>query len=1371
MADTFTLELLHAADQEPLNAGASLSDITRFSAVWNALQNQDLGNDGLPDNTLLLSSGDAVIPGLFYDASAGVFGSEGIADIQIQNELGFQAIAFGNHEFDKGTEELAALLDGSAAGDFSALTGSILEGLDFTGTNFPYLSTNLDFSTDANLAPLEIAGGQAPQGNVVTPSTVIDVNGEKIGVVGATTPTLASISSPGTVGIAPDPFGANPTPEELDALAAEIQAEVDALLAANLDMNKVVLLAHMQRLSIERELAARLENVDIIVGGGSNTRLFDENDRVRAGDSAQGEYPEFITNAGGTQTALVNTDGSYKYVGRLVVDFDAEGNIIPESYDPAVSGAYATDAQGVTDLGAEGLIDPEIQAIVDAIEAQILATEGNVFGVSNVFLNGNRSGIDTPENSDGVRTQETNLGNLTADANLAIAKEFDPSVVVSIKNGGGIRASIGQTIVPPGSTEAVRSPNEAVLDSEGNVVKPEGGISQNDIATTLAFNNDLTLLTLTKAELVAVLEHGVGALPDVSGRFPQISGVKFSYDPDLEVGDRILSAGIFDKNNNLIAELVQGGEIVGDATETFRIVTLGFLADGGDSYPFPMGEGVNRVSLSDLDGNGEADTFTGDALFAADGTEQDALAEYLLDNFETTPFNQAETGRDLDERIQNLNFRADTVLGEGIGEPPSAPAIDLQVVGSYTTGAFDEGAAEISAYDAETKRLFVVNANAVTVDILDLSNPTTPTKIGEIDATQYGAGANSVAVSNGILAVAIESEIATDNGEVVFFDTLGNFLGEVEVGALPDMVVFTPDGTKVLVANEGEPDDGINPEGSISIIDLSNGVANATVDTAGFTAFDGQEAALRAEGVRIFPGVSFSQDAEPEYISVSPDGTQAFVSLQENNALAVVDIAGKQVTDIIGLGAKDHSQAGNGFDASDRDDAINIQPQPVFGLYMPDAISSYEFNGMTYIVTANEGDARDEDARVKDLVLDPVAFPNAEELQQDENLGRLEVSTIDGDVDGDGDYDALYAYGSRSFTIFDTEGNVIFDSGDDFEQITASLLPDYFNSTNDENGSFDSRSDAKGPEPEGVVIGAVDGSTYAFVGLERVGGIMVYDITDPSNASFVQYINNRNFEVEAQLEDGSTNPAVGDLGPEGLTFIAAEDNFTGEALLAVSNEISGTTTIYSLADLKNLVIDQDQARLAGTDLDDAIGGQSALALAGLGGNDTLTGNNGDNTLKGNDGNDLIFGGLGNDSLLGGAGNDELIGGAGDDTLLGGDGDDILIGGLGADVMVGGAGADIFVFESADDLAGDSIRGFEIGTDRFDIRPLLANENITVADIEDAFAQGILAVGGNSRRASLLFDADGAGAGEAVTLATVKVSNGTTADLGADSFIV
>ncbi|MBN9671331.1 5'-nucleotidase C-terminal domain-containing protein [Roseibium aggregatum] len=764
--ETFTLELLHFTDQEA--ALGAIEDAPNLSAVLNALRGEDLGDDGVADNTLTLSSGDAFIPGLFYDASEAVFGSGGIADIQIQNELGVQAIALGNHEFDFGTAELAGLISGDAAGDFSALSGTALDGLDFTGTDMPYLSTNLDYSTDANLAPLEVDGGQAPQGNAVSSSTVIDVNGELIGIVGATTPTLGSISSPGTLGISPVWAGSTPTSEELDDLAAIIQTEVDALLAANPGMNKIILLAHMQQIDIELALAERLENVDIIVAGGSNTRLFDDNDRARDGDSDQGEYPTFVTNAGGTATAVVNTDGSYKYVGRLVIDFDADGNIIADSYDAEVSGAYATDDQGVADLDAEGLIDPEIQAIVDAIQDEIVETESNVFGVSNVFLNGNRSGSGDAGDPDGVRTQETNLGNLTADANREYADEFfegDAEVVISIKNGGGIRASIGQTVVPPGGSEAERLPNEEVVDGDGNVVKPEGGISENDIKTTLAFNNGLTLLTLTKTEIVALLEHGVSAVPGVSGRFPQISGVKLSYDPDLPEGARIVNAGIFDDDGNLIAELVRDGEIAGDADATFRVVTLDFLAasrfdedgnfiGGGDGYPFPnlnedpdageLGDPdvIARVNATPLVQEGVA---TGDATFADDGTEQDALAEYLADNFATadTAYDEEDTGLGEDGRIQNLNFREDDVL------PEAEDVLVINEVLGSTTGADSE---YIELYGTPGKSL--AGLSLIVVESDDQSSN------GSIDR-QFDFADDAVIGDNGFYLVANSTAQAT----------------------------------------------------------------------------------------------------------------------------------------------------------------------------------------------------------------------------------------------------------------------------------------------------------------------------------------------------------------------------------------------------------------------------------------------------------------------------------------------------------------------------------------------------------------------------------------------------------------------------------
>ncbi|SDZ75599.1 ExeM/NucH family extracellular endonuclease [Rubrimonas cliftonensis] len=651
----FTLQLLHVADQEA--STQAVFDAPRLSAVMNALEAQDVGANA----TLRLSSGDAILPGLFFQASAAVFGQAGVADMIIQNELDWDAIAFGNHEFDFGSPFIADLIDGTFDVDLDSATAEEFLSYAFPGvpayegTLFPYLSANLDFSTEPSLAPLEVAGGGTPMARTVTSSVVLEEGGELIGVVGATTPTIDFISSPGLLGVLPEQFDGDPTAEQIDALAAIIQAEVDALLDANPSMNKVILLAHMQQIAIEQQLAARLENVDIIVAGGSNTRLFDENDRARDGDSVQGEYPIVVENAGGTDTLVVNTDGSYKYVGRLVIDFDAAGNIIAESYDSAVSGAYATDAQGVADLGAEGLIDPEIQAVADLIGAEIQSKESNVFGVSEVYLAGLR-----PE----VRQEETNLGNLTADANLAEAKKTDATVLVSIKNGGGIRDDIGQIIVPPNSTEAVRTPNEEILDADGAVIKPAGGISQNDIGNALRFNNDLSLVTLTGAELRAVLEHGVAASTydfnggtNQQGRFPQVAGVSFSFDPELAPGARIVNAAVLNEDGSVAIELVRDRETV-SPDASIRVVTLGFLASGGDGYPFPVGDAVDRVDLI------EAGVQTGLATFADDGTEQDALAEYLAANFLETPYAIAETEIALDTRIQNLTFRADSVFDD-----------------------------------------------------------------------------------------------------------------------------------------------------------------------------------------------------------------------------------------------------------------------------------------------------------------------------------------------------------------------------------------------------------------------------------------------------------------------------------------------------------------------------------------------------------------------------------------------------------------------------------------------------------------------------------------------------------------------------------
>lgn len=519
--------------------------------------------------------------------------------------------------------------------------------------------------------------------------------------------------------------------------------------------------------------------------------------------------------------------------------------------------------------------------------------------------------------------------------------------------------------------------------------------------------------------------------------------------------------------------------------------------------------------------------------------------------------------------------------------------IALTVLGTYQTGVFDEGAAEISAYDPETYRLFVINADDAGIDVLSLADPTNPTLLFSIDVTPFGDKANSVAVKNGVLVAAIESDPKTDPGSAVFFDADGNYINDVEVGALPDMITYTPNGSYVLVANEGEPNDdySIDPEGSVSVIDLRKGVENATVSTAGFgdweTKINRCPAGIvgdpsTSKCVRIFGAnaPTVAQDLEPEYIAVNHNSKKAYVTLQENNALAIVDIPSATVESVVGLGFKNHSETENALDPSDRDGAINIDPWPVWGMYQPDAIAAVKYKNRNYYITANEGDAREyiyedsqgneiealvEESRVKSLTLDQGSFDmDVAELQADDNLGRLNVTNTMG-YNANGEFEQLFSFGARSISVWDDQGNQVYDSGDAIEQITAAAYPNDFNSNNDENDSFESRSDNKGPEPEGVVVAKIFGRSYAFVCLERIGGIMIYDVTLPTSPQFIQYLNNRDFSVDAETPGGDTNPAVGDLGPEGIIVISGGDSPTGQPLLVVANEVSGTTTVYGIS--------------------------------------------------------------------------------------------------------------------------------------------------------------------------------------------------------------
>ncbi|WP_460503099.1 choice-of-anchor I family protein, partial [Hymenobacter agri] len=515
--------------------------------------------------------------------------------------------------------------------------------------------------------------------------------------------------------------------------------------------------------------------------------------------------------------------------------------------------------------------------------------------------------------------------------------------------------------------------------------------------------------------------------------------------------------------------------------------------------------------------------------------------------------------------------------------------LNISLLSSYQNGPAFSGStqinsAEIVAHDPSTQRLYVANSVGAKLDILNFASPGALAPLASISIAPYG-NINSVAVRQGLVACAIEDGTLPQNaGKVVFFDQNGTFLKQLTVGSLPDMITYSPDGRYLLTANEGEPNAAYtnDPNGSISIIDLGvNGasvggiaaVTQANVTTLDFTSYNAQAAALRTQGIRIFGGPAgapstVAQDLEPEYITISPDSRTAYVSLQENNALATIDLSSRTITNLRPMGYQDHSQPGFSFDASDQATDILLANWPVRGMRQPDAIATFELpatlGGGRYVLTANEGDAREytgfsETVRLGDAsyVLDPTAFPQAALLKNNNALGRLTVTKSTGDTDGDGDIDQIHAFGGRSFSILNAAtGATVYDSGDLLERLTSTdaAFGSLFNASNTTGTpTRKNRSDDKGPEPEGVAVGTIRDTTYAFVSMERVGGVAVFNVNDPANPRLVDYLNNR-----------SLTAGTGDLGPEGTVFVSAANSPTGLPLLILANEISSTVAVYGI---------------------------------------------------------------------------------------------------------------------------------------------------------------------------------------------------------------
>jgi hypothetical protein len=492
------------------------------------------------------------------------------------------------------------------------------------------------------------------------------------------------------------------------------------------------------------------------------------------------------------------------------------------------------------------------------------------------------------------------------------------------------------------------------------------------------------------------------------------------------------------------------------------------------------------------------------------------------------------------------------------GTVSAAPLLTQQVWSQTAPSGFTS---EIVAYDALTGNLFIAAGNRVEVRSRAtgalVGTYTTPAGLGTV---------NSVTVARGFLAVAVDATVKTNPGAVVIYNANSpgsSALRTIAVGAVPDMLTFTPDGQRIVVANEGEPNsygqsDSVNPEGSVTIINATGSdVASWAAQTATFTAFNGQINTLRAAGVRIFgPGATVAQDLEPEYIAISPDNTTAYVAIQEANAVARVDLATATVTSITPLGLKNHGVAGNGLDPSDQD-SNNRNPRlfpGLFGMYQPDAITAFTFKGTTLLAIANEGDARssedfpgfNEPVRVNNAsyVLDTAAFPNAAALKGNGQLGRLTVSNATGDLDGDGDFDEIHVFGGRSFSLLNADGQIIWDSG--------SLIEDTIR-TSFSTLWAENRADDKGPEPEAIDVATLNGRTYVFVGLERTHNVLAFDITDLNllnPAGFVPTLAG-NFR------------AAGLERPEGIDVFY--DAFTNSTYLAVSYEGSDSPSTRGTA--------------------------------------------------------------------------------------------------------------------------------------------------------------------------------------------------------------
>lgn len=743
-----------------------------------------------------------------------------------------------------------------------------------------------------------------------------------------------------------------------------------------------------------------------------------------------------------------------------------------------------------------------------------LTTDGDGFGLAGSGVVGNGG-----SNGDGIAVFNLPVASLTNATVPVDALFYGTSLGTAVLNAGADGYQLPVNDLYTGGK--LQATSFFAGDPGGDQsIRAVGSYNTQTEAWTS--NRSWTLVTPTLDNLSSVSllpPPGTFTFSAVTQNFAENAGT-------VTIGINAASANIYP------AKVILSYSVYTDATEMADFT----LAE--DTVVIPASfNGVQNVALTIID----------DAL--AERTEKVILKMTSLEN----------------ATIGTNSFQIVYIKDNDYQAPTPNNELKLNLLTSFSNGTEGSSSAEIVSFDPTTDKLYIANSIGAKMDIVDFSNPAAPVLLNSISMTPYG-NINSLTVHNGTVAVAMENTDPQLNGNIVFFDENGTLISQVPVGAMPDMVTFNNDYTKVLVACEGEPksDYSIDPEGSVGIIDVTGGYASLTaanVTMVNFQSFNGQETALRAQGIRIFgPGSTAAQDFEPEYITISEDNSTAYVVLQENNAMAVIDIATGTATAIRPLGTMDYANGNNGLDASDQTAGVFIGSAPIKGLFMPDALAHASIAGTEYIFSANEGDAREysaitEVARLSATPLDP-SIPDQHILKSNQFLGRINVTNASGNPDGDADIDEIHVFGTRSFSIWNAQtGALVFDSKDLIEQITSNhpTLSGLFNASNGGSAVTKNRSDDKGPEPEGVATAIINGNHYLFVSLERVGGVMLFNVDVPSAPVYVGYYNNRSVATNGP-----------DRGAEGIIIIKKEDSPTGNDIVILANEISSTLSIFDI---------------------------------------------------------------------------------------------------------------------------------------------------------------------------------------------------------------